>query len=123
MSVKIYLGKPLTPDKVIGRIDDEGKIYTLEAVEEEYIGWIDYEEGDVYDDEDVVIGWAEPNGVVLAYYEDEDKESEIGFVNDEGELFYYDENEDEVYFGGLKGFQDYAEGAAALLFFLEAEED
>lgn len=123
MDVKILADTTEAPDQVIGRIDEEGKLYAaLEDGGEEHIGRIDYEEGDVYDTEDYLIGWAEDDGTVMVYYEEEDEEEEIGYVTEEGELFFYEGEDEEVYFGKLTGMRHYADGAAALLFFLEEEE-
>jgi hypothetical protein len=122
MTVKIYADRAFAPDKQIGRIDEEGKVYAIDKDVDNYIGWIDYEEGDVYDENDILIGWAEDDGTIIAYYEKDEEEEDIGYINDEGEVYYYDEKEDEVYFGKLKDWEDYSEGAAALLFFTEGEE-
>ena len=118
MDVKIYRDKPLAPDQLIGRIDERGKVFDLTGDEENYVGWIDYDEGDIYNANDERIGWAEDDGEILKFHEDQ--EEEIGFVTEEGELFEYYED-DEKSFGKLKGLQDFAEGAAALLFFHEEE--
>lgn len=121
MDVKIYVDTPLAPDELIGRIDENGKIYAIDHGEEEYIGWIDYDEGDVYDHEDYLLGWAEDDGTIIAYYEDDDDEEELGYVTEEGALYYYASDEEETYFGKLTDMTDYAEGAAALLLFTEED--
>jgi hypothetical protein len=123
MDVKIYADIPEAPDTLIGRIDEEGKVFAVEGGEEEYLGWIDYEEGDIYDSEDYLLGWAEEDGKVIVYYEEDDEELEVGYVTEQGALYFYETEDQETYFGKLTDMQDYAEGAAALLFFLEEEEE
>jgi hypothetical protein len=119
MDVKIYRDKALAPDKYVGRIDARGKVLEVELGEDDYLGWIDYNEGDIYDSLDAIIGWVEKDGEVIRLVEDQ--EEEIGFVTDDGELYWYSRNEEE-YFGKLKDMQDFSEGAAALLFFLEKKQ-
>jgi len=116
---KVYQDKILLGDKLIGEIDEQGKVYSIEGHKSVYVGWIDYEQRDVYRKDEVLIGWAEEDGKILAYNEAEDEEEEIGYINEDGELFFYDKNEEDVYFGKLKEWEAYAEGAAALLFFTE----
>lgn len=123
MDVKIYADLPEEPNTLLARINEEGKLYVIDQEKEEYIGWIDYAEGDVYDSEDYLLGWAEDDGSVMIYYEDEDEEEEIGYVTDEGQIFFYQGEDEEVYFGKLENMKSYADGAAALLFFLEEEEE
>ncbi len=118
MDVKIYRDKALAPDKYVGRIDARGKVLEVELGEDDYLGWIDYSEGDIYDSRDAIIGWVEKDGEVIRLVEDKEEE-EVGFVTDEGELYRYSKDLDEEYFGKLKDMQDFSEGAAALLFFLE----
>jgi hypothetical protein len=119
MDVKIYRDKALAPDMCIGRIDDRGKILKVELGEDDYLGWIDYQEGDIYDNHDVLIGWVEKDGEVIRLVED--VEEEVGFVTDESELYCYSKDGEEEYFGKLKDMQDFSEGAAALLFFHKKE--
>jgi len=119
MDVKIYRDKALSPDKYVGRIDDRGKVFRVELGEDDYLGWIDYEEGDIYDTDDTIIGWVEDDGEILSFLNDEEKE--IGFVTEEGELYWYSEDAEEEYFGTIRGMEDISEGAAGLLFFLKEE--
>ncbi len=120
MDVKIYRDKALAPDKYVGRIDDRGKVLQVELGEDDYLGWIDYDKGNIYDNLDNVIGRVEKDGEVIRLLEEE--EEEVGFVTDDGELYWYSKDADEEYFGKLKDMQDFSEGAAALLFFLEQKE-
>jgi hypothetical protein len=128
MDVRIYMSSgsekiAMTPENLIGRIDDEGNVYEVEGDEEICLGWINFEQGDVFDTEDVLIGWVEDDGTVVAVDEEADEEIEIGYVNDQGELYAYKGEDDEALVGQLQSMQDFAEGAAALLFFLDIEEE
>jgi len=120
MVIKIFIDKPVSPDELSGHIDLEGQVFTIGA-DEEYLGWIDYQEGDVYDEDDCLIGWAEEDGTIIAYYQETEEELEIGYVTQDGEISYYDEEGEAIYFGRLRNFQKYVEGAAALLLFLDRE--
>ena len=128
MDVMIYMGNSSTriemiKENLIGRIDDEGNVYELEGEEEICLGWINFDEGDVFDTEDELIGWVEDDGTVVAVDEEADEEIEIGYVNDQGELYAYEGEDEKALVGQLKNMQDLAEGAAALLFFLDIEEE
>ncbi len=123
MDVKIFAEIEGEGTKQVARINEEGKLYVVDGDQEEYLGWIDYEEGNVYDNEDFLVGWAEDDGTVILYYEDEDEEEEIGYVTEEGEINFYSGDDDEIYFGKMEGMKHFADGAAALLFFLEEEEE
>jgi hypothetical protein len=121
MTVKIYEDKAFSPDKLIGRIEEDGKVYSIESGTSDYLGYIDYEQGEVYNDAELLLGWAEDDGTVIAYYEEDEEEEEIGYINDQGEVFFFDSNEEEVYFGSLQDWNEYSEGAAVLLFFTEED--
>jgi len=123
MVVKIFIDKPIAPDELSGQIDAEGQIYTTGSGNEEYLGWVDYEENDVYDEDDCLIGWAEETGAIIAYYQETEEELEVGYVAKTGEIYYYDEDEKEVYFGRLRNLNSFVDGAAALLCFLDREDD
>ena len=128
MDVMIYMGGSgksieMTPENLIGRIDDDGNVYEVDGEEEICLGWIEFDEGDVFDGEDVLVGWVEDDGTVVAVDEEGDEEIEIGYVSEDGELYAYEGEEEKALVGKLKNMQDYAEGAAALLFFLDVEEE
>jgi hypothetical protein len=116
--IEIYREVPLSPDKLIGRIDDEAKVYDVTA-EEKMIGWIDYEEGDVYDAENELLGWVESDGAIIRYMDEE--EEDIGFVTEDGEVYGYDEGGDNLYLGRVKEMRDAVEGAVAMLLFFDWE--
>ncbi len=52
---------------------------------------------------------------------DTEEEIEVGYVTQAGEVYYYDQDEKELYFGRLRNMHNAVEGAAALLFFLDRE--
>ena len=117
MEVKIYRDVPMLPDKLIGRIDDVGKVFDIESDEEEYIGWIDYDEGEVYDADDDLMGWIEDDCTIIGQYEDDNEN--IGYVTDEGEVFGYDDEGKDLYMGKVALMRDTTEGAAAMLLFYD----
>ncbi len=119
MVVKIYIDKPIAPDELCGKIDAEGQVFTSGSGGNKYLGWVDYDEGDVYDGKDQLIGWSEDDGTIIAFYQETEEELEVGYITDDGDIYYYDENEKELYFGRLRHWEYYAEGAAALLLFLD----
>jgi hypothetical protein len=117
--VKIFIEKPIAPDELCGNINPEGLVYCTSSDGQKYLGWVDYEKGDVYDAQDRLIGWADDAGAIVAYYQETDEELEVGYITDDGEIFYYDEDEKEIYFGRLRKWEYYAEGAATLLLFMD----
>ena len=123
MSIQLRIRTESEPEEVIGRVDEDDNIYATGEGEEEYLGWIDYEEGEIYDDEDNLIGWAEDDGTIVAYDKESEEEIELGYINDEGDLYYYTGEDEEAYLGKLVEMSDYADGAAVLLFFVGEEEE
>ena len=128
MDVTIYMGGDgskveIIPQNMFGRIDDQGNVYEVEGQEETCLGWINFDDGDVFDDEDELIGWVEDDGTVVSLDDKGDEEIEIGYVNEKGELYCYTGEDEEALVGQLKNMQDYTEGAAALLFFLSFDEE
>jgi hypothetical protein len=83
---------------------------------------VDYEKGDVYDEKDALIGWAEDDGTIIAYYAETEEELEVGYITEDGEIYYYDEDEKELYYGRIRNWEYWAEGAAALLLFMDRED-
>ena len=122
MDAKIYRDVQMGPDKLVGRIDDEGRIYDVESGSDKYPGWIDYDEGEIFDESDDLMGWIEDDGMIVGYY-DEDSEEEIGYVTEDGELYGYDADDNDVYVGKVANMQDATEGAAAMLFFFDYAEE
>jgi hypothetical protein len=121
MDIKIYRDVPLLPDKLIGRIDEQGKVYDVESGQDEYIGYVDYEEGDVYDEDEDLMGYITDEGNIIGIYEEDDEE-DIGYVTEEGEIYGYSE-EGDLYLGKVVGMQDSVEGAAAMLLFFDIFEE
>ena len=121
MDIKIYQDVPMLPDRLIGHIDDTGKVYATKSGKDEFVGWIDYEEGEVYDTEDELMGWLEEEGAIIGHYDDGDEE--IGYVTDDGEVYGYDEDEKDLYLGKLVTMEDATEGAAAMLLFFDIYEE
>ena len=114
---KIYENIELAPDKLIGRIDPEGKIYDEEDGESLYLGRVDYEHGKVYDEDDGYMGWIEESGEIYGSYEDSDEL--LGYVGDDGKLYLYDDDDDEIYVGQVTEMTHMADAAAAVLFFFD----
>lgn len=118
---KIYEHVELAPDPLLGHIDENGQIYYDEGGQSEILGRIDYEKGQVYDEDDVYMGWIEENGEIYGSYEDGDLR--LGRVADDGKLYVYDEDEAELYVGQVTEMKQKADGAAAVLFFFDEYEE
>ena len=113
MKVSIYQDTPSMSDELVGRIDEAGKVYDVSAGRELYVGWIDYEESEVYSLDDELLGWVEGEEDIVSCLGDEN--DEIGFVNQIGEVFGFDDDGEDVFLGRICDMQDAVEGAAALL--------
>lgn len=119
---KIYEHVAMSPDTLIGRVDENGKLYYEEEEGQgEYIGWIDYASGKVYDEEDMYMGWVEANGEIYGSYEE--GEEKLGYVADDGKLYLFDEEGQEDYVGQVTEMKHKADGAAAVLFFFDEYEE
>lgn len=122
MEAKIYRDIPMGPDKLIGRIDEDGKVYEIGQDSERPIGWIDYDEGEVYDIEDDLMGWIEEDGTIIGYYDD-DEEEDIGYVTEDGEIYGYGDGDNDIYLGKVVEMEDSTQGAAAMLLFYDFEDE
>ena len=119
---KIYEHVAMSPDTLLGRIDDDGKLYYEDDEgQSEYIGRIDYTSGKVYDEEDMYMGWVEANGEIYGSYEEGDER--LGYVADDGKLYLLDEEGQEDYVGQVTEMKHKADGAAAVLFFFDEYEE
>ena len=121
MDTLIYSDVAGATEKLVGRIDGKGKVYGIVPGDDEYLGRVDYEEGEILDEDDEVIGWIEEEGEVIRYSEEDEEEETVGYVNEDGEVFIFNEEQDEVYLGRVKDCQDSADGAAALLLLFDWE--
>ena len=120
MAVKIYRDVAFAPDEQIGYIDGDGRIYAVEAGQpDQYIVYIDYEEGEVLTSDDELMGYITEEAEVIASYEDEDVN--IGYVDETGGLYLYGEDEEDLYVGKVDEMEDSTEGAAAILFFFDED--
>ncbi len=124
----IYEHITLSPDTKLGHIDEQGDIfgYIETSGQEEYVGRVDYDEGVVYllvleEDTEIALGWIDEKNKIIASFEEED--IEIGYVKDNGDLYYYIAKNDSHYIGRVSDITDPVEGAAAMLIFFEFEED
>jgi len=119
MDVLIFRDQALNPDKLVGRIDERGKVYDLEGGRDRLIGSVYYEDGEVYDGENMLLGWIEEEGTIVRFFNDEN--IKVGFITPDGEIYGYDEDEQVVCRGRVTGLQDNIEGAAAMLFFFNED--
>lgn len=122
----IYEHIRLATDTKLGHINEDGDIYGIleDTGEQEYIGRVDYEEGVVYlldEDSEIAMGWVDDESQIVASFEDEDLV--IGYVKENGDLYYYIDEDDAQYVGRVADMTDPVEGAAAMLIFFEFEEE
>jgi len=116
MDALIYRDLGGTAENLAGRIDRQGKVYGLIQGEDKYCGWIDYEEGDIYNSDNEVLGWIEAEGEIIC--STKDGEEAVGYVDVDGEVFAF-KDEIEIHLGRVADMQDSAEAAAAMLLLLE----
>jgi hypothetical protein len=45
---KVYLHKPMGKDELLGRVGGDGKVYDERFGPDEYIGWVNLEDGKIY---------------------------------------------------------------------------
>jgi glucan-binding YG repeat protein len=113
-------------DTKLGFINQDGEIfgYLEDSGEEEFVGRIDYDDSVVYlldEDEEIAMGWLDDENKIIASFEEED--IVIGYVKENGDLYYYVDDNDAQYIGRVDDMSDPVEGAAALLIFFEFEEE
>ena len=113
MEVSIYQDTPSMSDELVGRIDEAGKVYNVTAGRDHYVGWIDYEESEVYSLDNELLGWVEGEEDIVSCLSEEN--NEVGFVNLNGEVFGFNDDGEDVFLGRISEMQDAVEGAAAFL--------
>lgn len=124
----VYRHIAFAPDELLGSIDPEtGRVYEYdpELDAKLYVGWVDYDKGEVWvdnPDDDELIGYVNDNNDIIMLYDD-DEEERLGFVDKDGKLHAYLDDDKPEYLGKISRMTHMVEGAAAILFFFELDDD
>lgn len=117
MSCKVYLHKPAARDELLGRVDEDGKVYTTRFGPDQYIGHVDIGNGKIYEARpgpDKHIGEVElETGRVFSARFGPDEY--LGRVQADGELFLHKPIAPDEYIGRVAEMPSYAHGGAAFL--------
>ncbi len=117
MSHKVYLHKPLAPDDLLGRVEDDGRVYQSRPGPDRYVGRVDLRDGRIYQSmagPDRYIGRVElDSGKVYTTRFGPDEY--VGRVEADGDLRLHRPFARDPYLGRIADMPSYAHGAAALL--------
>jgi len=117
MSCKVYLHKPAAPDELLGRVEEDGKVYETRFGLDQYIGRVDISNGKIYASRsgpDKHIGEVElDTGRVFTTRFGPD--NYVGRVQADGDLYLQKPIAPDQYIGRVAEMPSYAHGGAALL--------
>ena len=117
---KIFQNRRMRPDRHIGSVRENGKVYRERLGLDQYVGSVEFETGKVFKHvrlmPDQYIGHIDQTGGVYAHVPRR-PDIYLGRVNQNGELFGHVPRGRDEYIGRIDGMAHPVEGAAAFLFF------
>ena len=124
--IKVYLAVSKAPDKLLGNVNEDGKIYRRQVGLDDRVGRVDLSSGKVYSDRfgpDKKIGHVDlENGKV--YTSRLGPDEYVGQVDGHGHMHQHEAMATDDYIGKIHPFVSYAHSAGAmLLLVLPALED
>lgn len=125
---KAYLHRALQPDRQLGFVEFEGKVYESRFGPDKYVGWVDLANGRIYEARfgpDQYLGRVNlDNGKVFRHRPGAPDEY-LGDIDINGNLFIHRPLAPDKYVGNITPMPGYAQAGAAFLLLLwpELEED
>lgn len=114
---KVYLALSGAPDRLLGRVEADGRVYRSESAFDDQIGHVDLTTGDIYEQRfgpDKKIGHVDlSSGKVYSSRLGPDEH--VGQVNDDGRMHLHRSLAGDDYAGSVAQFQSYAHSAGAML--------
>ena len=114
---KVYLAISVAPDRLLGRIDDNGKIYRSQVGPDDEMGHVDLSTGEIYEQHfgpDKKVGHvALSSGKVYATRLGPD--AYVGEVSADGRMHRHQTLATDEYIGKVDQFLSYAHSAGAML--------
>lgn len=114
---KVYLALPLGPDRLLGRVIEDGKIFRSQVGPDDEIGHVNLATGDVYEQRfgpDKKIGYVEP-GSGKIYISRLGPDEYVGQVRADGSMHRHVPLAADDYVGKVEHFISYAHSAGAFL--------
>ena len=115
---KVYLHKPGAPDKLLGRIEPEGRVHRSYLGPDDYIGHVNLEEGKVYAQRlgpDEYIGRVDLDSGKVHRHVAAGPDEYLGRVHENGRMHYDVAGRVDEYIGRIEGEFTLAEAGAAFL--------
>ncbi len=113
----VYLAIPGAPDRLLGHVHDDGKVYRSQAGLDDLIGRVDLATGAVYEQRfgpDKKVGHVDPSSG-RAYLTRLGPDTHVGQVNPDGRMYRHQAMAADDYAGNVEQFRSYAHCAGALL--------
>ena len=117
---KVYQHHPLAPDKVLGRVEPDGKVYESRIGLDKYIGRVDLETGKILESRfgpDKYIGRVELEAGKV-YLTKFGPDKYVGRVEADGKVYHHKRMARDEYLGRVDDMLSPAHGAAAFLLLL-----
>ncbi len=117
MSCKVYLHKPSAPDELLGRVEEDGKVYETRFGPDQYIGRVDISNGKIYasrpgPDKHIGDVELETGRVFTVRFGPDDY---VGRVQADGDLYLHKPVAPDQYIGRVAEMPSHAHGGAAFL--------
>ena len=118
----VYLQKPSAPDLLVGRVDEEGKVYAVDPqmlgkAPDRYLGRVNLENGKVYDTSKVpekYLGRVDLNNGKV-YLAKLGPDEYLGQVEESGRMYYHLPLKRDPFLGKVEKMTSLAHGGAAYL--------
>jgi len=114
---KVYLAVPRAPDKMLGNVNEDGKVYRRQVGIDDRIGEVDLSSGKIYSDRfgpDKKIGHVNlENGKV--YTSRLGPDEYVGQVDGHGHMHRHESMATDDYIGKIDPFMSYSHSAGAML--------
>ncbi len=124
---KVYLHRSGMPDKLLGRVEDDGRVFRSEIGPDDEIGYVDLASGKIYlsmTQPDTYAGRVQLETGKVFHHRPNALDEYLGEVHKNGKMYRHVPNWPDKYIGHMQDFVSIAHaGAAFLLLVLPADSD
>jgi hypothetical protein len=115
---KVYLHRILLPDKQLGRVEQNGKVYRSDTGLDDRIGHVDLEKGKIYKSQpgpDEYIGHVDLDNGKVYRHVPAGRDDYLGHIESDGKMYQHEFLSPDDYMGNIKDHDSYAHAGAAFM--------
>ena len=115
---KVYFHRLLLPDKLLGRVERNGKVYLTDVGPDDYIGRVDMDNGKIYQSQpglDQYIGRIDLDDGKVYRHVAAGPDDYLGHVEQDGKMYRHDFLAPDDYMGKIVEFSSIAQAGAAFM--------